>query len=56
MREILEHAGKISHNLAKEHAEYEYNIFNEDRIKFSNESDFDLEETIKNINKKDKKK
>jgi hypothetical protein len=42
-RNILDHAGKISHEMAKELAEKEYNSFHQKRItKFSNtENDFD---------------
>lgn len=39
-RNILEHAGKISHELAKEHAESEYEKFNRERLA-NFESDFD---------------
>ena len=39
-REILDHAGKISRELAKERAESEYAEFNEKRIE-TYESDFD---------------
>ncbi len=39
-REILEHAGKISHELAKEQAEKEYDKFHGERLK-AYQSDFD---------------
>ncbi|MDR2580219.1 MAG: virulence RhuM family protein [Fibromonadaceae bacterium] len=40
-RDILFHAGKISHELAKQTAEQEYEKFNKKRIKQSKEVDFD---------------
>lgn len=55
-REILEHAGRISHELAKEHAENEYTKYNKNRIKNSDTSNFEIEKTIKNIISNDEKK
>jgi len=51
-REILEHAGKISHELAIEKAENEYEIFHSKRLENKNKLDSDFEHTIKKIEKK----
>jgi len=51
-RKILNHAGKISHRLAKEKAESEYDKFNKQLIRSLNtqKSDFDIAiETLKNL-------
>lgn len=48
-REILSHAGKISHDLAKQFAEQEYELFHQKQIKVSAESESDFEKTIKTI-------
>lgn len=52
-REILNNAGKISHELGKETAELEYHKFKENRQKTIKESDFD--KVIKKIENKSKK-
>jgi len=52
-REILKNAGSISHELAKETAELEYQKFKENRQKTLKESDFD--KVIKKIENKSKK-
>jgi hypothetical protein len=49
-REILNNAGSISHELAKENAEHEYNKFKEGQQRIIAESDFD--KVIKKIKKK----
>lgn len=54
-RNILDHAGKISHQLAIEKAEKEYDIYNE-RLRNTIESDFDKAIKKFNIPKKRKKK
>ncbi|NQT58881.1 MAG: virulence RhuM family protein, partial [Bacteroidetes bacterium] len=48
-REILTHAGKISHTLAKQIAEQTYDQFNQMRIKQSDMQDGDFERAIKKI-------
>ena len=48
-REILEHAGKISHEMAKELAESEYNKFNRNRIKSNDARETDFDKAIKMI-------
>jgi hypothetical protein len=52
-REILQNAGSISHELAKENAEKEYVKFKNQQQKVIKESDFD--KVIKKIEKKNKK-
>ena len=48
-REILEHAGKVSHEMAKELAEAEYNKFNCNRIKSNDAKETDFDKTVKMI-------
>jgi len=48
-REILNHAEKISHDVAKEIAEQAYDEFNQVRIKQNDKNDSDFENAIKNI-------
>jgi hypothetical protein len=48
-REILSHAGKISHDLAKQVAEQEYDAFHQKQIEDSAGTDSDFEKTIKEI-------
>jgi hypothetical protein len=48
-REILSHAGKISHDLAKQFAEQEYELFHQKQIKASVEGDGEFERAIKTI-------
>lgn len=48
-REVLTHAGKISHELAKEHAEIEYEKFNTGRIQHSDEQLNALESQMQNL-------
>ena len=47
--EILEHAGKISHETAKELAESEYNKFNRNRIKSNDAKETDFDKVVKMI-------
>lgn len=54
-REILSHAGKISHDLAKQFSEQEYDAFHQKQIEASAESDSDFEKKIKEIKDKPKK-
>ena len=53
-REILEHAGRISHQLAKETAEQEYTIYHTKRLDNQKQIDSDFEMTIKQLDKKKK--
>jgi len=56
-REILTHAGKVSHSLAKQIAEQTYDQFNQMRIEKSDKLDGDFEKAIKKIPAhKDKKR
>lgn len=48
-RDILTHAGKISHEMAKEHAEKEYDKFSSLRLQKQDEIETDFEITIKAI-------
>ena len=48
-REILEHAGKVSHEMAKELAESEYNKFSRNRIKSNDARETDFDKTVKKI-------
>ncbi len=54
-RDILTHAGNVSHNLAKQIAEQEYDKYNLNRIKQADQLEGDFEKAIKTISvKKDK--
>ena len=55
-REILDHAGKISHELAVEHSEKEYNLFHQKRMQESNKKESDFDKAIQNIPPKKKGK
>lgn len=48
-REILNHAGKISHQIAKQIAETSYNEFNQTRIKQADQTEGDFEKVTKKI-------
>ncbi len=48
-RNILEHAGKISHDMAMELAETEYEKFNRESIRYSDSKESDFDETVKQI-------
>jgi hypothetical protein len=48
-RNILTHAGKISHQLAKERAEAEYEKFNRKRIQQADASGGEFEKAIKQL-------
>ncbi len=48
-RDILTHAGKISHEIAKEFAEKEYEKFYADQIKLSDKTQSDFDKTVKMI-------
>ena len=51
-REILEHAGRISHELAKGKAETEYKIYHTKQLNAQKQLDTDFEKAIKRIDKK----
>ncbi len=53
-REILNHAGRISHNVAKTLAEKEYEKFNQKRIENEDKIDGDFEKTIKLLKNKNR--
>jgi len=48
-REILTHAGRISHEMAKETAETEYEKFNRRQIRQKDRLDGDFEKTVKQL-------
>lgn len=54
-REILLHAGKISHELALQKAEIQYAQFNKNRIKTNDTTEADFEKAIKQISPNKKK-
>ena len=48
-RNILEHTGKISHEMAKELAGMEFDKFNLDRIRLSDSKESDFDKVIKRV-------
>ena len=54
-RKILEHAGKISHETAKELAESEYQKFNRKRIRLNDTQESDFDRAVKMIETEKKK-
>ena len=48
-RNILEHAGRTSHDMAKEMAETEYEKFNLNRIRYNDSKENDFNNTVKQI-------
>lgn len=54
-RDILEHAGKISHDMAKELAESEYNKFNIERIRMNDGKESYFDKVVKQIETKAKR-
>jgi len=48
-REILTHAGRISHEMAKESAEAEYEKFNQKRIREKDRLESDFDKTVKQL-------
>ncbi|MBC8470915.1 MAG: virulence RhuM family protein [Planctomycetes bacterium] len=54
-REILKNAGRISHEMAKELAEEEYEKFNRKRIECRDKQDSDFDRTVKMIEEQKKK-
>ena len=55
-RDILNHAGKISHELAKEFAEGEYNKFHEKQVKLKADAEGDFEKVIAVVEKRKSKR
>lgn len=55
-REILSHAGKVSHELAKQIAESEYDSFHQKRLSAEAENDGDFEKAISSIEHRDTEK
>jgi hypothetical protein len=55
-RAILSHAGKMSHELALQKAENEYDVFNQKRIAKNDGIDSCFEQAIKNLPSTQKKK
>lgn len=58
-REILSHAGKVSHELAKQIAEHEYDVFHQKQLEANALIDGDFEKTInliENVGKKPKQR
>ena len=53
-RQILEHAGKISHEMAKEFVESEYDKFNIERIRLQDLKDSDFDKAVNQIEAKKK--
>lgn len=51
-RDVLTHAGKISHELAKQHAEQEYAKFHQQRIAQASQEPSDFEQVAKQIQQK----
>jgi hypothetical protein len=54
-RDILKDAGRISHEMAKELAEAEYEKFNRKRIESRDKQDSDFDRTVKMIEEQEKK-
>jgi hypothetical protein len=54
-RDVLKHAGAISHELAKEFAESQYEKFNQRRIKWSDSQASDFDKTVKQLPGRQKK-
>lgn len=55
-RDILNHAGKISHEVAKAFAELEYADFNKDQIAKADQLESDFDRTMKLLPKPKKQK
>ena len=55
-RDILQHAGAISHEMAKEFAENEYDKFNQKRIEWSDRQASDFDKTVQELPSRPKKK
>ena len=54
-RDILSDAGRISHEMAKQLAEAEYDKFNKKRIEWTDKQDSDFDKTVKMIDSEKKK-
>lgn len=55
-RQILTSAGKISHELAKQLAESEYDKFHTKRVEWKDRQDSDFDKTVKRIEEKKREK
>ena len=55
-RDILNSAGRISHEMAKQFAESEYDKFNTKRIEWKDRQDSDFDKTVKMIEEEKKRK
>jgi len=55
-RDILNSTGKISHEMAKQFAESEYDKFNIKRIEWKDKQDSDFDKTVKIIEEEKKRK
>ncbi len=55
-RDILTHAGRISHDMAKERAETEYERFNQQRIAQADSAGGDFDRVVKNLSPAKRKK
>jgi len=53
-RGILQNAGSISHEIAKQNAEFEYDLYQKKQLNLLNKADIDFEKSIKKIIKKKK--
>jgi len=51
-RDILTHAGKISHEIAIQHAEKQYEEFSEKRIKAQDRLESDFDRSVKMVEQK----
>lgn len=51
-RDVLTHAGKISHEMAKQHAELEYEKFHQQRIQQADQQLSSLEKAVEHIQRK----
>ena len=48
-RDILKHAGKVSHDMAKALAEAEYEKFNRERIRLKDKGESDFDKAVKQL-------
>ena len=53
-RDILQNAGSISHELAKQNAEFEFEIFKQNQQNSLSKADIDFEQSIKRIEQRKK--
>lgn len=55
-RDVLNHAGKVSHEIAKQHAELEYEKFNQQRIQQADQKLSSFEKAVEHIQRVQKDK